>query len=199
MIKIKGEIQRIERAQIIPPADGVHVAGKDGFIKGVHSFIIGNKLVPYGMVGFYWQIDDNVGVKVYYSIKHRAKTPDWKVKRIYRRMKKIWAETGINPKPIMIDTVKIRLTENGKPIKANALGIVTKHCHYPVEGWVKYAQGQPYDWDCYPHPTHTPQGFLSFQKQALRIARKYGADTRGKLGDILFDSMKQKWMLVDMG
>jgi hypothetical protein len=195
-------MQKIERVKVVPPVDGVHVAGEDGFIKGVHSILVDGKLVPYGMVGFYWQIDETTGVKVYYSFAWKKKTPLWKVRQIYRRIRKIWKRTKVNPEPLGLKEIRIKLIKGKGKIKAHAFGIITRHCAYPVEAWTKYAKGYPYDWNCLDqveHPNHNPSGFLSFKESCLAMARKLGADTRGKLGDISYDMKDKRWYLVDMG
>lgn len=199
MITIKGKMEDIERDKIVPPNDGVHVAGKDGFIKGVRNILINGKECPRGMVKFYYRLSDNQGIQVYYSTKHGYATKLKIVERTFKVMRKLW-DLELCPIPCVVEDVKLKLGYNGKTIRERCYGIRMSHVNYPEKAWADYARGRPYDWMAVEHPNHTPQTFLRFVESAKTILREHRIklDTSFKLGDVLYDTLIDQWMIVDL-
>lgn len=67
-LRLKGGVKLIKREKTKPPDDGIHRAGKEGFIKGVHSVMFNDTMVPKGSVGFYYRLEEKEGVKVYSTL-----------------------------------------------------------------------------------------------------------------------------------
>ena len=200
MLKIKAHVKTIARAKIKPPDDGVHVAGRTGFIKGCHSLWFDDKLVPKGQTAFYWA-GITKGIRVSYSFGWFKPLPIATVKRDYSTMKKCYA-LGVAPKPHGITKVALDLVYEHagkkKRIKCNASGILVDHVHYQPEAWQAYAEGQPYDWGADDHPDHRPDGYRAFVKEA-KWKVKGLIDTSWKLGDVLWCTNKKRFYLVDCG
>jgi hypothetical protein len=203
VITISGEVKRIERIKVVPPDDGVHMRGPDGWMKGCHSCYIGDVLVPRGMVGFYWRIKDGKGVKVYYSLKHDHATCRRIIKAIRRNMIRL-AGYGVCKKPGDLCRVQLNLKINGKRIKRMAVGLVVQHINYPEQIWLDYMKGNPYDWnglDRTEHPDHNPRGFLEFTAYKTKIVKKLGLNIneRDRIGNSLYDTIDKRWYFVDVG
>ncbi len=183
---ITGHTKRIDRVVVSPPTDGVHVIGKDGKIKGTHSIWIGDKLIPCGMVGFYWRNGD-IGYKIYYSIKHGFVTPKKTVLKSFYKMQRLYKK-GLCPKPYKVGHADLIL--DGK--KINAWLIKMDHVHYPESIWERFAQGYPYDWNVLnatEHPEHSPEGYNKFVD---RLGR------RMKIGDVVYCTKQKRWYVVDV-
>lgn len=192
-------MEDIERDNIVPPGDGVHVAGKDGFIKGVRNILINGKECPRGMVGIYYQISDKEGLKIYYSTKHKYSTKKKIVEKTYRVMANLYI-FGLCPNPHDIEDIYLKLGYNGGKIREKCYAIRMDHVNYPKKAWADYARGRPYDWNCVDEPNHTPQRFLSFVDEAKKILRELNVklDTSFKLGDVLYDTVLKRWLIVDV-
>lgn len=212
MLKITGKAKRIKRAQIKPPNDGIHRAGKEGFIKGVHSIILNGKLVPKGSVGFYYRLDEDTGVKVYLGLPKKNRKP-WltnlkQVQEAYKWMTRL-ALVGMAPGPHKIVKVSVDITFDGRRAKCEPWALKMDHVHYPPIPWEYYAQGRPYKWDGVDqkeHPLHTPEGYLEFVKELKNWQRankksfsaaSYKKDEVPKLGDVVYCMKKKRWYLVD--
>lgn len=205
MLTIKGKAVRKERAKIPAPKDGVHRNGSDGYLKGSHCMYINGVFTPHGQVGFYWRIDEDNGLKVYYSIKHGySASKKWIAEA--RSRQKILAKKGICVNPGRILKVYIDIDYKGKVHKKKTVyALETEHIHYPPEEWEKYTNGYPYDFGCYDHPDHSPEGYKRAKKRVDTILRKlkmkkmkYVGDSY-KLGDMLFCTKRNKWFLCDVG
>lgn len=199
MTTIKGKMEDIERDKIVPPNDGVHVAGKDGFIKGVRNILINNQECPRGMVGVYYRISQTQGLKIYYSTKHKYCTKREVVERTYRTMCKLW-DLELCPAPFAVEEVKLKLDYNGKKIRENCYAIRMAHVNYPEKAWADYSRGRPYNWNCIDAPNHNPQAFLRFVDYAKDLLDKnrIKLDTSFKLGDVIYDTVVHKWYIVDV-
>lgn len=195
-MKIEGTFTEIVREKHLPPNDGVHVASNyDGYLKGSHGIMCGNKLVPKGVNGFYWQQDDKFGVKVFLALD-KGWTP--RLKTIKSVLAKHWKlfKADIAVKPYGVVDVFVDIKYRNKRIKQNAFGIKTRHVRYPTAAWLDYCRGRPYQWGAVHHPMHTPEKFLEFQK----AARKYTPSSKVslKLGDVVYDMTKNRWYQVDV-
>jgi len=192
---LKGKAKHIKRELHPAPLDSVHKVGRDGKIKGVHCIDLDGRLIPKGMNCIF--IDKGkTGCKVFYSIKWRMVIkPKYQAQEIHNLRK--LAKYGIAPKVIKKTKVKLDFTYLGKKIKCNApaIEVETVDCP-PMEG---LARGIPYDWSCVDHPDHNPAGFLAFKKSTKKMIKKLGLKWDGslKIGDVLWDRKKEKWMLVD--
>ncbi len=203
-MKITGVLKTIDRVKVACPKDGVHVAGKDGEVKGVRNVMIGDVLVPKGMVGFYYQLDNTYGLKVFMHLpKEDGKMWISTLKYVnstYNKLRKLWG-MGLCPQPISIGALKVSIVYRGKKYKTKAFYIKSEHVCYPPEAWERYGKGYPYDWTCVRHEEHTPKGFKKFVSMAKQLIHKskLKIDTSFKLGDVVWDINKQRWFLVDAG
>jgi hypothetical protein len=203
MITISGEVKHIPRIKIVPPDDGVHMRGVDGLMKGCHSFMIGDKLMPRGMVGFYWRLKGDKGVKVYYSFKHHRCTHAKRIKEIRRDLIRL-SKYGLCKRPFDLCRAKLDLLWEGKRIRCVAVGLVVRHIHYPENVWMNYMKGYAYDWYALnqnEHPLHNPKGFLEFVDRKNKILNKIGfrIDERDRIGNTLYDIYDKRWWYVDVG
>ena len=207
-MKISGNVELIQRAKIKAPDDGVHVNGSDGFLKGVHSVYLDGKLIPKGSVGFFYETGFDRGVKVYIGgfPNHPWVSRLRVVESAFKRMTKL-AIQGYCPKPKHVIRVQAKWTYQGKTFLKNAWGLEMEKIHYPIKAWEKYAQGYNYDWTAIDHPNHSPDGYHKFCKELRRFCInnnwKFSAfnpkkDENPKLGDVLFDTGRLKWYLVDV-
>lgn len=201
MLKIKGHLVRNKRVLVEAPKDRVHRCGADGKIKGAHSFYINGKFVPHGMVGFYYQLDDDWGLKVFCSPKSgRTQKKDY-VRLTRRRMKKYH---NLAPGVRGIVKVEVNLKYKDKHYNKKAWAIEVQHCQW-TEAWKKYTDGYPYDWNADDHPDHSPEGFLKFRKKVdkalseedKKTMRKIGDSY--KLGDIVWCTKTKRFYMVDWG
>jgi hypothetical protein len=197
-MKIKATVKRIERVRIECPKDSVHVAGKDGKIKGVHSVWFDKKLVPKGMTALYWQLNEKKGIKIFYSLNRLTCGTLKTVKYVFKKQQKIF-KMGICPKPYKIKKVNLKLVIDGKKIKETAYGIVMENIPVPPT-WEQYAQGKPYKWGNFKHPDHTPEAYLRFVKRIKKRLKSSGIKIYGsfKLGDCMWSTKKKRWYLVDI-
>jgi hypothetical protein len=203
MLKIKAEVRYIPRVKVAVPMDGVHVAGKDGAIKGVHSLWFDVKLVPKGATSAYFRVNEDEGLRIGYSFSWFKALSESVVLRDHEYMVRAY-KANVAPQPMGITEVKLSLNyhENDKPVKkihTLAYAIKVKHVHYPEQAWLDYAKGYPYDWKAVDHPDHNPEGFLAFRETVRPVIAKLGLDTSLKLGDILFCTKLGRWFLVDCG
>lgn len=207
-MKIKGKVELIQRDKIKAPKDGVHRNGSDGYIKGVHSVYMDGKLIPKGSVGFFYEINDNIGVKVYVGgFPNRPWVSKSDVAHTaFLRMAKL-ALQGLAPTPRHVYNVFVKWEYNRKKFYKKAPALEMDKIHYPVEAWVNYAKGRPYDWDAVDHPDHSPEGYHRFCEKLRDFAYNNGwrfsafnpkKNESPKLGDVLFCTKKNKWFLTDV-
>ena len=198
MFKIKANVKLIPREKIVPPKDNVHRAGKEGFIKGVHSLLFDGRVTPKGSTAFYWRMDEKTGLRVSYSFSWLGPLKEKVVKRDYKLMKQCY-QKDIAPKVYGMETVALDLyyEHKKKHIKCFANAIKVQHVQYPAKAWAEYAKGKPYDWECIEDEAHSPEGFLKFVNWAKPLAK--GIDTSWKLGDVVYCEKKKRWYLVDCG
>ena len=173
--------------------------------------------MPRGVVGFYHRYKENKGAKVFYSFKNNSVCSKKYVSGQFRKHRKLY-ELGVAPKPHKIITVELdfdRYNKKGeleRHVKKKAFGIVADHVHYPEDAWAKYAAGINYDFDCLDkkeHPKHCPEGYLKFCKKMKKILLAAKMTVCGewpvkekknpKLGDIVYDTRKKRFYLVDVG
>ena len=218
MLKVNGVMKEAERVKVDCPKDGVHRQKPQGYIKGCRTVLLGDKMIPRGTTGFYWQRDDkpDVGIKVFYSLSHRWGAKKKLVLKHLKRHKTLYS-MGIANRPLGITYVTIDvkyIDDQGKKfkIKKDCFGIKVDHVHYPVEAWSKYAHGYPYDWnvlDQTEHPLHNPDGYKLFVEQVRAACLKSKVYVTGgfpvtepdppKLGDVVYCQVKKRWFLVDCG
>ena len=99
IIKIAGTFEYVKRDLIKCPEDGVHRQGKDGYIKGVHSLLHNDKnLIPKGQDCFYYRLDFDRGVQVYYSFGWFKPHKKRAVIRNCQRLL-LFSKLGLSPKP----------------------------------------------------------------------------------------------------
>jgi len=199
MLTIKANVKVIKRVKILPPNDGVHRAGKDGHIKGVHSLWFNDKLVPKGQTAFYWYESGDTGLRVSYSFGWLKPISEKIVRREYKAMRACW-KLGISPEPFGIEKVRLNLfyEHEKKKIDCTAFAIRVQNVLYPEEAWKKYAEGYPYDWSASDCPIHSPDGFKAFVSYAKQKAGKL-ISTSWKLGDVVWCTKKERFYLVDPG
>lgn len=204
-MKITGTAEYIERVKVLPPDDGVHRASdSDGFLKGCHSVFIDGKLVPKGVVGFYFRHKEDKGVKVFYSFKWNKCQRGKYVRNIFRKMQRLHE---VCVKPYKIVGVELDFMWRGKRIHKKAFGIKVQHVHWEEKAWTAYARGYPYDFNCLDskeHPLHNPEGYRKFVKRVKKVLSKTGIkiDPKSpslKLGDVSYCSKTKRWYLVDVG
>lgn len=203
-MKIEGELRYLKREQHDCPDDGVHVTGRDGKIKGVLPIEIDGKWHPAGVHGFYVQLSEELGMKVYYSWRWYKAAKFKHVAAARKNMRKLHT-SGLAPNPHNVKKVEIKVTERkgGRVarIKAEAWGLVVDHIHYPEKLMKAYSLGRPYAWalDEEEHPYHCPEGFQEFVKEAREVIEDKGlkVDSGMKLGDILYCVHRKRWYLVD--
>lgn len=201
MLKISGKLIRNERAKINAPKDGVHRCGADGMIKGAHSFYINGKFIPHGMVGFYYQLDDDWGLKVFCSPKTgHTRSKDY-VRAVRNRMKKYH---NIAPAVSGIEKVEVDLAYKDRHYHKTVYALKVQHCQW-TDAWAKYTDGHPYDWSADDHKDHSPEGYKKFKKlidKTLSHETKKELEKIGdsyKLGDVCWDTKTKRWYLVDLG
>ena len=199
-MKIEGEFLYIQREKHECPNDGVHRTGKDGLIKGVHSLMVGNRIVPKGQVGYYWRIDEEKGMKVFFSFGFLKAQKYKYVKRQYDKMRKAY-KIGVCAKPYEIVEVKQDIIYKKKRYKMTVPAIVEQHIHYPEKAWADYAKGIPYDWSAIDHVDHSPEGYKQFVDMAKMKMKENGikTDTSYKVGDVVYCTKTKRWYLVDIG
>ena len=208
-MQIKGKIKRIKREKHPTPPDQVHRKGKDGTLKGVKSIWIGDKLCPRGSVGFYLKLKYERGIKVYLGFP-TGKKP-WMSKprlvhKAYKRMSHLHL-SGLAPMPYHVYQVSVDVTIDGKKLKCKPWALEMEHIHYPKKLWADYAMGRPYDWAAIDHPDHNPEGYMKFVKMVKDFQRAHKMklsaaswknDEQVKLGDCLWDTKKERWMICDV-
>ncbi|MCP3681768.1 MAG: hypothetical protein GY861_03670 [bacterium] len=217
-MKIEGTVKEIVRVIKACPVDGVHrLSQKDGKkqMKGCRSVILNGKtLMPRGMSGFYLRYKDKYGVKVFYSMGNNVCSKMKTLKKQFKKQNKLY-KLGVATQPHKIVTVKLDFKYYGKDgkyvrhVKKTALGIKVTHINYPEKAWKRYAKGHPYDWKADSHKDHCPKGYLRFCKKMKKILLKNKIYVCGgwpvkekqnpKLGDIVFDTKKKRYYLVDVG
>ena len=200
MYTIKANVKYIERVKVPCPADGVHVVGKTGKIKGVHSLWFDDKLIPKGANAFFYPLDDIWGLKVYYSFGWFGCANKKFVEAEYRNMKKLH-KLDLAPDVKEITEVLIDITYKKKRIKAKPYAVITERVKYPECLWANYAKGYPYDWNFITEEWHSAKGFLEFREHAKKLIKKNRIKFLGslKLGDIMPDINLKRWKIVDAG
>jgi len=156
------------------------------------------RIVPKGANGFFWKVDDEWGLKVYYSFGwHGCAKP--RFVKLERNNLKILSDVHCAPEVGDIIKVKLDLDYEGKRIQAKPLAVYTKIVHYPEKAWELYAKGYPYNFRCINEDWHSAKSFLKFQKQVKNIIKgcKLKFDGSLKLGDIMPCTKKKAWYLVD--
>jgi len=200
MQKIKANVKYIERVKFPCPQDKVHVCGKDGAIKGVHALYFDEKLIFKGSNAFFWPINEEWGLKVYYSFGWFGAAKKKFVKLEYDNMRKLH-KIGLAPEVKEVQKVKLDLKYKDKHIEKSALAVLTKRIIYPEDAWENYATGYPYNWYCIEGDWHTAEGFLKFRDAACESIRKHKIKFLAslKLGDIMPDVNLGRWFIVDAG
>ena len=195
MIKLKGKANHLSRELHPTPVDGVHKTGGDGKIKGLHCIEIDGQLIPKGMNCIFLE---NPGVKIFYSLRWFKGIKKKFIDQEVRNLRKL-SRAGIAPKPGAMTKVKLDFTYMGKHVKRTATAIEVETVDYPREAVQGLAIGKPYDWSVVDHHNHSPAGFLRFKSEAKKIIKKLCLKWDGslKIGDVLWDRKKEKWMLVD--
>lgn len=213
MLTISGTVKELRRVRVKAPDDLVHrVSTKDGCVKGVSCFLLDGKLLPKGQTGFYHKYKPQWGVKVMYKVDNEKcyRASKKAVMKEWRNRKKL-EPYGIIPKSPKTVKVNLDLKFKGKRIRTWAWAIKTEHINYPKKILDKFAHGYPYDFsglDVKEHPQHTPEGYLKFCDFLTKKLKKAGVGVCGnypfkekkppKLGDVLYDTKKKKWYLVDV-
>jgi len=198
MLKIKGEFIHIKRVKLPPPEDGVHVAGKNGHIKGVHSVWLGDMLIPKGSTGFYYRLNDDRGIKVLYSLSWYTPIKERLVKEEYRRLKKM-SKLGVAPATHGLYKVKLDCRWQGKKVRGAAWAIEMDHIHYHYESWKAYAQGYPYDFGAVDEENHNPESFLAARKVIMAKFKEahIKSDSSLKIGDLIYCMKRKLWLCCD--
>jgi hypothetical protein len=206
---VKGKFTEIKRIRVPCPQDGVHQASdKDGMMKGCHSVWLTRKdgsqiLCPKGQTCFYLHYKPGKGLKIFFKpetlvrFKRRAMLREW-----HNRVK--LHEERVSPRPYAIRLVKLDVEFEGKRSKTTAWAIKTQHIHAPEKAWENYAKGIPYDFTSYDHPLHSPEGYKEFCQKVRKALKKTGVVIcKGKpslkLGDVMWDTVTNRWYLADCG
>jgi len=201
MLKITGKLERKPRAKIQAPDDGVHRCGADGFIKGAHNFYLDGKFIPHGMVGFYYQLNNETGLKVFCAPKTGHRRDKSYVRAARNRMKKY---SKFAPNVGGIIRVEVDLTYKDCHYRKRVWALEVEHCPW-TEAWKAYTDGNPYDWNADNHKDHSPEGFLRFKKRITKALSKETKKELGKigdsykLGDVVWHGDKKIWLMVDWG
>lgn len=204
MITISGEVREIIKRRELAPKDGIHDADKHGFVRGARAYTLNGNLLPRGMVGFYYRLDEARGIKVYYSFKKDFCSPLRTVERCRNNMK-LLAKQGVALHPGKIVRVRIDFRFNGKRIIREPFGVVVSHVFYPQKEWVDYLHGKAYAWGSSTldddERQHSPIGLIKFREKLAKAVSGLGLkiDARGKLGDVLYCTKRNRWILVDCG
>ncbi len=196
---IKANVKYIPRVKVKCPEDRVHVAGKDGHIKGVHALWFDEKLIFKGSNGFFWPVDD-WGYKVYFSFGWLGCAKKSFVAK-ERKNLKLLHEAGVAPEVGEITKVKIDIHYKGKHIVKTPYAVKTKVVQYPEGPWLAYAKGYAYNWGCIEDEWHSPASFIRFRKSVKKIVKALGLKFDGslKLGDLMPDTVNETWKIVDGG
>jgi len=191
-VRIKGELKELERDPIPCPEDGFHVVGGHGYIRGVHAVTLGNTVIPKGGTAFYVRpkTNPNKGYKVFYGLGSGFKANLRTVQKIAEAMERAGRE--FCPRVHEIIGADLDLTYRGKRIRTTALALVMEHVHWPPT-FDDYLRGHPYQFDDL--PDHNLKGFRRF----VRKIRKTLGRVECKLGNVLYNTRLQRWMLVDIG
>jgi len=139
------------------------------------------------------------------------------VRNQFKKHHKLY-ELGVACKPYKIVEVSLDFDRYDKSqkfdhhVKMNAFGIKVEHVFYPEKVWAEYARGKAYDFKCLDqekHPSHNPDGYLAFCKKMKKILKKakvgvcgnwpFDEEENPKLGDVVFCTKKNRWLLVDVG
>ena len=203
MLELSGTLIRKPRAQIKSPNDGVHTAGKDGWIKGCHCMMLKDEPLFHGQVGFVYKLSEDKCVKVFIYVKTGHKREKKYVETVRLRMHKYWKK-GISPRPGKISKVYVDFKYKDKHYKKECWGLEMYHCS-STDAWLPYAHGNPYDWNSDDHPDHSAEGFIRFAKKIdktlshedKKILDKVGRSL--KLGDTLWDTKTKRWYFCDVG
>jgi hypothetical protein len=207
-IKIKGNVELIKREKIVPPNDGIHRAGKNGFLKGVHSVMLNDTLIPKGSVGFFYPLSKDKGVKVYVGgFPDKPWTSKLEtVKRAYKNLTKL-SKAELGPIPHEIAKVQVTWSYKGRTKSKTAFGVVVQRCRYPEKAWHNYAKGLPYDFGCTPgDKNHSKIGYKLFCEDLRKFCEKEGIvfsafnwkkDPGPKIGDAVYCQKLKRWNLVD--
>jgi len=206
-MKITGEFKFIKRETHECPDDGVHRKGKDGGIKGVHSLVHNDKnLIPKGQDCFYYRVNSEKGIQVYYSFgwfkAHKKKAAI----RNFQRLN-LFNKLGLSPKPHKVICLELDIKywqpPKRKHIICHSYGVVVDHVNYPEDIWADYAKGRSYK---FPEPhedpygNHSPDGYKDFCNKITEQCKKMKIklDSSLKLGDVIYDVKKGRWFLVDV-
>ena len=200
MIKISATVKVIQREKIECPEDGFHRAGKDGFIKGCHALMFDGKPIFKGSCNFFWPLSKDEGLRVAFSFKDLKPLKEKLVKRDYKLLKKCY-KYGISPKPMGMEVVCLDLDykHKNKHIKCFSNAIRVERVRYPEQTMNDYANGKPYVFTEDVHPEHSPEGYNRFLDKVKPIVKKIGVQNSLKIGDVLFDTKKKVWLIVDTG
>jgi hypothetical protein len=170
-------------------------------IKGVLRAVLNDQIfLPFGANGFYYQLSEDTGIKVFYSLGRMNDNSDL-IEYEWNRCD-LFYKIGFSVKPINIEKVKLNITINRKMINHETKGIITQRVHFPNAMW-DFSLGQPYDFSCLnkdEHPLHSSSGFLLFRTNLRQcIQEKKVPEVGNKLGDIIYCQKEKRWYLVDCG
>jgi FkbM family methyltransferase len=149
-----------------------------------HPFFFGNEC-------FYHKINEDRGIKVYYSFVNGMVLKKRFIEKIRERMLALKDYcVGVGE----IVPVEIDLTNAGTRIVRSAWGLEVQNIACPKDAWIRYCRGEPYDWNVVAHPDHNPDGFKRF----VRALQHHVLDAKNTtLGSIMWGTRVNRWFLID--
>jgi len=169
-------------------------------IKGVMKATLDGVYIPYGVSGFYYGLSEDVGIKVFYSLR-LFKNMANRIKCEYTNIRKYY-KWGFSVEPLGIENVHLNISINKKKINIKVKGIKTRRVNVPP-AIQDFSVGKYYDFDCLDskeHPLHNPKGYKAFRKSVVDVVKKNNLrKIPTKLGDIIYCMTNKRWYLVDCG
>jgi len=196
---LQGTVKRYTKVGKKCPKDGVHRSKPNCAIRSPLAMKIGGQRVYAGNEAMYVRTADDVGIKVYYSLRLGVARTEEQVNCIYDWMAR-YAKHGICAMPRYPILVDIDIVYRKKRINRSVWGLPVQHVHYPAKAWHKYCLGYPYSWKAVDHPDHNPAGFKLFcQVAKARMGDMVNVHDKAlTLGGSAFCTKRNKWMIMDV-
>jgi len=98
--------------------------------------LVGDKVVPRGSNSFYWKLNKEYGLKVYYGLERSIFCSANCVKKVARRMNR-WSKLGLSIEALKVFPVSINIRYDGEKIKGEAWAIKTRNMDMSKGGKAK--------------------------------------------------------------
>jgi len=189
---ISGIFTKAKTVNVVSPRDGVHKATKRGYVSKRGAYDYGGRPVYYGKDCFYYQLDKNVGIKVFYSFVHKNfRTKDF-VEKSCINSKRLYS-VGLMKKVYDVETVELKINK----IDGVAYAFKLEHVKVPEPATLRNKLGYPYDWNACSHPEHTAEGCKKYFEKLTKYIRAGGTVTGTGLQNVGFDIKEKKWFVLD--